>query len=120
MSTPEETVLETTLEELEARQRREQRELTQRITGMKKAVPKGDKRRKKEVQLEIAKLEAEQAQRHARELEAFKQAHATETVNEEATADEPAPAPVVRMSKQQRRKASLIALYFLICVLIPS
>ena len=38
---------------------------------MKHSIPKGDKKRKKQVMAEIAELEAEQKQRHEKELEEF-------------------------------------------------
>ena len=36
---------------------------------MKHAIPKGDKKRKKQVMADIAKLEAEMEERHKRELQ---------------------------------------------------
>ncbi|KAJ1732208.1 OTU protein [Coemansia biformis] len=62
---------EVTLEELEARHRTEKKELVARVTALKKTVPKGDKRKKKEVGAEIAELEKEQADRHGAELKRF-------------------------------------------------
>ncbi|RKP05671.1 hypothetical protein THASP1DRAFT_19512 [Thamnocephalis sphaerospora] len=59
------------LEALEARQRQEHRELAAQITALRKAVPKGDKRRKKEAQTEAAQMEADQEARHAAERQAF-------------------------------------------------
>ncbi|KAL1915720.1 uncharacterized protein VTP21DRAFT_6479 [Calcarisporiella thermophila] len=57
-----------TLEELEARHRKELKELTAHITGLKKTATKGDKKKKKEVQAEIALLEASLRDRHQKEL----------------------------------------------------
>ncbi|KAJ2156727.1 OTU protein [Coemansia sp. RSA 552] len=57
-----------TLDELEARHRRENKELLARATALKKSVPKGDKRKKKEVAAEVALLEKEHADRHSLEL----------------------------------------------------
>ncbi|KAJ1919816.1 OTU protein [Mycoemilia scoparia] len=67
------TIAETNFEDLEARHRKELKELTNKIMGLKKSVPKGDKKRKKEVTAEVAKLEAEIKERHAQEVDALKQ-----------------------------------------------
>jgi len=56
-----------TLEDLHARHRKEQRELTATITALKKTATKGDKKKKKEVTMEVAVLEDELKQRHAKE-----------------------------------------------------
>ena len=42
-----------------------------KIQSLKHSVPKGDKKKKKEVALEIAKLEEELTRRHKKELEAL-------------------------------------------------
>ncbi|KAJ1748492.1 OTU protein [Coemansia sp. RSA 1821] len=63
--------LEATFEDLEARHRREKKELTARITALKRAVPKGDKRKKKEVAAEIADLEKQHNERQEEELRRF-------------------------------------------------
>lgn len=42
-----------------------------KIQSLKHSVPKGDKKKKKEITLEIAKLEAEQDERHNKEIEEF-------------------------------------------------
>ncbi|KAJ2779906.1 OTU protein [Coemansia interrupta] len=62
---------EATLEDLEARHRREKRDLVAKISALKRTVPKGDKRKKKEVTSEIAVLEAELKDRHAAEIKDF-------------------------------------------------
>ena len=50
--------------------------LTAKIQALKKGVPKGDKKRKKEVSVEVAQLEQDLQNRHDRELAALKtQAH---------------------------------------------
>ncbi|KAI1314798.1 OTU domain-containing protein 6B [Mortierella claussenii] len=46
-----------TLEELRIRHKKEQRDLTARITALKKTATKGDKKKKKEISAEIAQLE---------------------------------------------------------------
>ncbi|KAJ2842687.1 OTU protein [Coemansia erecta] len=62
---------DTSLEELEARHRREKKDLAAKITALKKTVTKGDKRKKKEITAEIALLEAELDDRHAAETKEF-------------------------------------------------
>lgn len=42
-----------------------------KIQSLKHTVPKGDKKKKKEITLEIAKLEEELTNRHKKELEAL-------------------------------------------------
>ncbi|KAJ2720451.1 OTU protein [Coemansia sp. Benny D115] len=59
---------ETSLEELKARHRKENKELVAKVTALKKTVSKGDKRKKKEVSAEIAVLEAELSARQASEI----------------------------------------------------
>ncbi|KAF9361306.1 hypothetical protein BGX34_007219 [Mortierella sp. NVP85] len=56
-----------TLEELRARHKKEQRELTAKVTALKKTATKGDKKKKKEVNEEIAQLEHAQRLQHERE-----------------------------------------------------
>lgn len=43
-----------------------------KIQGMKNAVPKNDKRRRKQLTEDVAKLEAEMEQKHKEELEQLK------------------------------------------------
>ncbi|KAJ1813350.1 OTU protein [Coemansia sp. RSA 2598] len=62
---------DSSLEELEARHRREKKDLSAKIMALKKTVTKGDKRKKKEVATEIALLEAEQNDRHGAEIKEF-------------------------------------------------
>lgn len=57
-----------TLDELITRHKRELRDLTAKVTGLKKTATKGDKKKKKEVAAEIALLEQELSKRHEREL----------------------------------------------------
>jgi OTU domain-containing protein 6 len=54
---------------LETRHRHEQKQLRAKIQAMKKSVAKGDRKRKKEVLDEIARMEAETEQRHLKEKE---------------------------------------------------
>eukprot|EP00730_Choanoeca_flexa_P003749 TRINITY_DN11492_c6_g1_i6.p1 TRINITY_DN11492_c6_g1~~TRINITY_DN11492_c6_g1_i6.p1 ORF type:complete len:274 (+),score=84.29 TRINITY_DN11492_c6_g1_i6:21-842(+) len=59
------------MDELLARQKKELKELQGKIMGMKKSVPKGDKKKKKEVTAEIARLEAALDMKHETERNAF-------------------------------------------------
>ncbi|KAJ1932304.1 nuclear protein localization protein 4, partial [Linderina macrospora] len=78
---------ETTIEELETRHRKETKDLTSKVMSLKKSIPKGDKRKKKEVTAEIAVLEAELAERHTAELSELRQtlANGTPTPDDLAT-----------------------------------
>ena len=62
-----------TFEELTLRHKKELKDLTIKITALKKTVTKGDKKRKKEVQNDIAKLEAELHKRQEEEVKQFQQ-----------------------------------------------
>uniref|UniRef100_A0A1B6EJC5 ubiquitinyl hydrolase 1 n=1 Tax=Cuerna arida TaxID=1464854 RepID=A0A1B6EJC5_9HEMI len=58
-------------EEIIQKHRKERKELQAKIQALKKSATKGDKKKKKEVQEEIAKLESEMDQRHEEELAEF-------------------------------------------------
>ncbi|XP_010707413.1 deubiquitinase OTUD6B-like [Meleagris gallopavo] len=73
-SEDEETEAGGPLQQLVKRQRREKRELQAKIQGMKNAVPKNDKKRRKQLAEEVAKLEAELEQKHKEELKQLKEA----------------------------------------------
>lgn len=60
--------MEEDAEAMAARHRREAKELQGKVTGLRKGVPKGDKKRKKEVTAEIEELEAQLRARHEAEL----------------------------------------------------
>ena len=51
-----------------ARHRRESKELQAQVMTLKAGIPKGDKKRKKAVAAEIARLEGDLAERHTAEL----------------------------------------------------
>ncbi|XP_038601784.1 deubiquitinase OTUD6B isoform X1 [Tachyglossus aculeatus] len=55
------------------RHRKEKKELQAKIQGMKNAVPKNDKKRRKQLVDDVAKLEAEMELKHRAELEQLKQ-----------------------------------------------
>lgn len=71
-------------EELVRRQRQEKKDLQNKTQSMKKSIPKGDKKKKKTVSEEIAKLEKDLDDKHAQELSEFK-----EIENEQGTTNEP-------------------------------
>lgn len=52
---------------------REKKELQARIQGMKNSVPKSDRKKRKQLLLDVARLEAEMEQRHKQELEKFQE-----------------------------------------------
>jgi OTU domain-containing protein 6 len=62
-----------TFEELTLRHKKELKELNAKTTALKRTATKGDKKRKKEVQNEIAKLEAELHKRQEEEVRQFQQ-----------------------------------------------
>lgn len=59
------------LETLQARQKKELKALTAQITALKKTATKGDKSKKKEVLVEVERLEKETKDRQDRELRAY-------------------------------------------------
>ncbi|XP_010586692.1 deubiquitinase OTUD6B isoform X2 [Loxodonta africana] len=59
-------------EQLVRRHRKEKKELQAKIQGMKNAVPKNDKKRRKQLIEDVAKLEAEMEQKQREELEQLK------------------------------------------------
>ncbi|XP_020623841.1 OTU domain-containing protein 6B-like isoform X2 [Orbicella faveolata] len=63
---------ESSLELAFQRHKKEAKELQAKIQSLKHSVPKGDKKKKKEVALEIAKLEEELTNRQKKELEVLK------------------------------------------------
>ncbi|KAF9166968.1 OTU domain-containing protein 6A, partial [Mortierella sp. AD010] len=65
-SGPSQEVSET-YEELKARHKKEQRDLTAKVTALKKTATKGDKKKKKEVTAEVAQLEHSLAQQQEKE-----------------------------------------------------
>ena len=67
MSELEEKILESE-EEMLVRHRKEQRDLINATTSMKKQATKGEKRKKKEILKKIEVLESELKERHATEL----------------------------------------------------
>ncbi|XP_004602409.2 deubiquitinase OTUD6B [Sorex araneus] len=101
-------------EQLVRRHRKEKKELQARIQGMKNAVPKNDKKRRKQLTEDVAKLEAEMEQKHKEELEQLKMASKEKESKEDSVAvdisnlvlENHAP----RISKAQKRRDKKAAL----------
>lgn len=70
------------------RHKQEKKDLQAKIQGMKKSVPKGDKKKKKEIADEIAKLEDDLEKRHSEELKTVQSSN-IETITSEVTVKEP-------------------------------
>ncbi|XP_038070453.1 deubiquitinase OTUD6B-like [Patiria miniata] len=66
MADDEETLLQ--------KHRKERKELQAQVQALKRSIPKGDKKKKKEVTTEIAKLESDLSQRQEEELSSLKEA----------------------------------------------
>ncbi|XP_042362594.1 deubiquitinase OTUD6B [Plectropomus leopardus] len=64
--------IETPEEQLAKQHRKEKKDLQAKIQGMKNAIPKNDKKRRKQLTEEIAKIEAELNQKHEQELRNLK------------------------------------------------
>lgn len=93
---------------VEQRHRKERKELQSKIQAIKRAVPKGDKKRKKESMTQIAFLEAELTERHEQEMQEVEKN--TVSVMDGITQEigrlnvDAENAPTQRISKAQRRK----------------
>ncbi|XP_070574047.1 deubiquitinase OTUD6B-like [Ptychodera flava] len=74
-------------ERLAQEHRKERKELQAKIQGMKHAVPKGDKKKKKEVTAEIAKLEAELEQKHEQEIKELKESAVSDTTESDIVSE---------------------------------
>lgn len=79
-----------TEEELLARHRKEQRDLVNATTSLKKQATKGETKKKKEILKQIETMETELKQKHAAELKAFNSGNDNEStaVNESNTTEE--------------------------------
>ncbi|KAK3603829.1 hypothetical protein CHS0354_042835 [Potamilus streckersoni] len=103
-----------TEEDLLSEHKKQRKDLQAHIQKLKRSVPKGDKKKKKEVTEEIAKLEAELDQRQDQELAAFQQKQKTESTVKSlenlSTEDLPeegegdVPFDKVKKSKAQKRR----------------
>jgi len=71
------------VESIDERHKRERKELQGKIQSLKHGIPKSDKKRKKQVTVEIAQLEAELDERHAKELKENTENVVEEDINEQ-------------------------------------
>ncbi|RZB39090.1 OTU and/or Peptidase C65 domain containing protein [Asbolus verrucosus] len=94
-------------EELIKRHKQERRDLQSKIQSLKKSVTKGDKKKKKEISEEIARLEQELDQKQSSELEAFKPNISDEAAAGEETnnTEEPSNTRISRAVKRRNKKA---------------
>ncbi|KAG8539639.1 hypothetical protein GDO81_020603 [Engystomops pustulosus] len=97
--------------------RREKKELQAKIQSMKNSVPKNDKKRRKQLNEDVAKLESELEERHKLELLSLSQKQSTDTEvnsigNGVATLDlgDEVPVQQMRVSKAQKRREKKAAL----------
>lgn len=88
-------------EDITARHRRERKELQAHVQSLKKACAKGDKKKKKELNELVAKLESELETRQNAEREQYDATDGMEDGSEEPEADTPSGK---RMSKANRRR----------------
>ncbi|KAG8522046.1 OTU domain-containing protein 6A [Galemys pyrenaicus] len=95
------------------RHRREKKELQARIQGMKNSVPKNDKRRRKQLLLDVARLEAELEQKHQQELEKFQENFPDNSSLDSVAEDlakmdlENQPPHLTRSQRRRERRAAL-------------
>lgn len=99
-------------EQLVRRHRKEKKELQAKIQGMKNAVPKNDKKRRKQLTEDVAKLEAEMEKKHKEELEQLKLTSKEskrdfDAVNISNLVLENQPPRISRAQKRRDRKAAL-------------
>ncbi|KAK0403504.1 hypothetical protein QR680_016958 [Steinernema hermaphroditum] len=98
------------LDEVLARHKKEKKDLQGKIMALKKAVPKGNGKQKKQVTEEVARLEAEIKERHAQELAAAEANNASspdpDTAADTPETDTPSPDAEVapKLSKAQKRR----------------
>ena len=96
-------------EELIKKHKQERKDLQSKIQSLKRSVAKGDKKKKKEVAEEIARLEQELEARQSSEMEVFgsqKSNDVEEPVNEEEdVSEEPMNTRVSRATRRRNKKA---------------
>ncbi|KAF8967785.1 hypothetical protein BGZ46_000099 [Entomortierella lignicola] len=76
-----------TFEQLKARHKKEQRDLTSKVTALKKTATKGDKKKKKEVTAEVAQLESSLAQQQEKEEKEWISLHGDSSSSTNAAAE---------------------------------
>ena len=98
---------------METRHLREKKELTEKVTELKKSLMKADKKKKKEVNAEIARLEGDLNEKHSAELMeqmldgvTIEENHQEEIkdVKEEEKVEVKQPSEGQRVSKAQKRR----------------
>ncbi|XP_049560594.1 OTU domain-containing protein 6A [Orcinus orca] len=92
------------------RHSREKTELQAHIQGMKSSIPKSDKQRRKQLLLDVARLEAEMEQKHQQELEKFQESFPDNSSLDSVTEDlakldlENKPPHLWRAQRKHKRK----------------
>ncbi|CAM4632403.1 unnamed protein product [Leuciscus chuanchicus] len=109
--------VETAEELLAKQQRKEKKDLQAKIQTMKNAVPKNDKKRRKQLTEDIAKLETELDQKHENELKHLQNSSSVEEVsnalesvslpNNEEKTDPSKPSRTSKAQKKRDKKAAL-------------
>ncbi|XP_059942482.1 OTU domain-containing protein 6A-like [Mesoplodon densirostris] len=95
------------------RHKREKAELQAHIQGMKSSVPKSDKKRRKQLLLDVARLEAEMEQKHQQELQKFQESFPDNSNLDSVTEDlgkldlEDKPPHLSRAQRRRERKVAL-------------
>ncbi|XP_025229253.1 OTU domain-containing protein 6A [Theropithecus gelada] len=85
------------------RHQREKKELQAQIQSLKNSVPKTDKKKRKQLLQDVARMEAEMAQKHRQELEKFQDDRSVESVVEDLAKMDLENRPP-RPSKAQRKR----------------
>ncbi|XP_017358269.1 OTU domain-containing protein 6A [Cebus imitator] len=91
------------------RHQREKKELQAQIQSLKNSVPKTDKKKRKQLLQDVARMEAEMAQRHRQELEKFEDERSFESVIEDLAKMDLENQPP-RSHKAQRKRERMEAL----------
>ena len=100
-------------EDMETRHVREKKELAEKVAELKKSIAKADKKKKKEVNAEIARLEGDLNEKHSAELMEQmlngvtieeKDQEEEENVKEEEKVEKKQPNESQRVSKAQKRR----------------
>ncbi|XP_011369749.1 OTU domain-containing protein 6A [Pteropus medius] len=95
------------------RHQREKKELQAHVVVMKNEVPKSDKRKRKQLLLEVARLEAELEQKHQQELEKFQELFPDNSGLSSVTEDlakmdlENQPPRILKAQKRRERRVAL-------------
>ncbi|XP_054462345.1 deubiquitinase OTUD6B [Anoplopoma fimbria] len=112
----EEEIVETPEEQLAKQHRKEKKDMQAKIQSMKNAIPKNDKKRRKQLTDEIAKIEADLSQKHEEELRQLKPTTDTEVEEvlngvetmkmEDGEEDEAKQPRVTKAQKRREKKAA--------------